>query len=295
MHFKNELVMNSTNYFSLIVVLFFLFLTSNNYAQYFNYKSNSSEIDTLYYLPDSAIFISQYAIAGEVYHVHTRFEPPVGWDSYKIKEIDFLFSQMAIGDTLDEVRFFKDTLSTLVYSQPVGVILDSNDVYPNWYKLILPENSPSINGVIEIPVYVIDLFSLCITGQPFSSGHTIGFFENSQSWGPTNDYPIKLVVERIVTGIDENKNQINDYVLYQNYPNPFNPVTTIEYYLPHSNFVTLKVFDSLGKEVVNLINELKSMGHHKTQFDASSLSSGIYFYKLETNDFVSTKKLLIVK
>jgi len=286
--------MKTTNHFFLMVFLSFFFLVQNNYSQNFNFKT-VTEIDTLYYLPDSATFLSQYSIALEVFNTHTRFEPPVGWDYYKIKEIDFLFSQMVIGDTLSEVGFYKDTLNTLVYSEPIGIALDTINVYPNWYKIILSENSPSISGVIEIPVYVIDLFSLCITEQTFASGHTIGFFDGSQSWGTTSDYPIKLIIERDFTGIEEENNTINDYMLYQNFPNPFNPATTIEFYLPHSSFVTLKIFDSLGKEVTSLINESKSIGHHKIQFDASNLSSGIYFYEFKANDFVSTKKLLLVK
>jgi len=286
--------MKTTNHFFLIFFLSFVFLVQNSYSQNTSYKT-VTDIDTLYYLPDSATFLSQYSIALEVFNTHTRFEPPVGWDYYKIKEIDFLFSQMVIGDTLSEVGFYKDTLNTLVYSEPIGIALDTIDVYPNWYKIILSENSPTISGIIEVPAYVIDLFSLCITDQTFASGHTIGFFDSSQSWGTTSDYPIKLIIERDLTGIGEENSTINDYALYQNYPNPFNPATTIEFYLPHSSFVTLKVFDSIGKEVASLINESKSIGHHKIQFDASNLSSGIYFYELKANDFVSTKKLLLVK
>jgi hypothetical protein len=286
--------MKTTNHFFLIVLLSFFFLVQNNYSQNFIHKT-VSEIDTLYYLPDSATFLSQYSIALEVFNIHTRFEPPIGWDYYKIKEIDFLFSQMVIGDTLSEVKFYKDTLNTLVYTESVGVVLDTTNVYPNWYKVNLSESFPTISGVIEIPAYVIDLFSLCSTEQTFTSGHTIGFFDGSQSWGTTSDYPIKLVIERDITGIEEENNMINDYVLYQNYPNPFNPATTVEYYLHHTSFVTLKVFDCLGKEVVNLINESQTTGHHKILFDASNLSSGIYFYELKANNFVNTKKLLLVK
>lgn len=99
-----------------------------------------------------------------------------------------------------------------------------------------------------------------------------------------------------ITDVSENTGSLPRTVqLLQNYPNPFNPATTIEFYLPNSSFVTLKIFDSLGKEVVNLINESKSIGHHRIQFDASNLSSGIYFYELKANDFVNTKKLLLVK
>ena len=88
---------------------------------------------------------------------------------------------------------------------------------------------------------------------------------------------------------------VKDYDLFQNYPNPFNPATTITYQLPKSGSVTLKIYDMLGKEVMTLVNEQKEMGRYTVQFDASSLASGMYVYQLRANDFVSTKKMLLLK
>ena len=86
-----------------------------------------------------------------------------------------------------------------------------------------------------------------------------------------------------------------EYTLFNNYPNPFNPITTINYQLPKSGSVTLKIFDILGKEVKTLVNEQKEMGKYTVQFDASSLASGMYVYQLRVNDYTSTKKMLLVK
>jgi hypothetical protein len=85
------------------------------------------------------------------------------------------------------------------------------------------------------------------------------------------------------------------YNLEQNYPNPFNPVTKINFDLPKSGFVTLKVYDILGQEVVTLVNETKNSGSYIVDFDGSSISSGMYFYKLESNGFVATKKMMLIK
>jgi hypothetical protein len=85
------------------------------------------------------------------------------------------------------------------------------------------------------------------------------------------------------------------YKLSQNYPNPFNPVTKINYALPKSGFVTLKVYDMLGREVVSLVNENKVSGNYSVDFNASSLTSGVYFYRLEVNGFVDTKKMMLIK
>ena len=83
--------------------------------------------------------------------------------------------------------------------------------------------------------------------------------------------------------------------LLYNYPNPFNPSTTIKYQLKEPGFVSLKVYDILGKEVVTLVQENKSAGFYNVNFDASKLSSGLYIYRLRVNDFVENKKMLLTK
>ncbi|MDQ3019997.1 MAG: T9SS type A sorting domain-containing protein [Bacteroidota bacterium] len=86
-----------------------------------------------------------------------------------------------------------------------------------------------------------------------------------------------------------------EFKLDQNYPNPFNPETVISYQLAVNSFVTLKVYDVIGKEVITLVNEKKSPGKYSVEFDGSNLSNGIYFYKIESGKFVSTKKMLLIK
>lgn len=85
------------------------------------------------------------------------------------------------------------------------------------------------------------------------------------------------------------------FSLSQNYPNPFNPVTTINYQLPMSGNVTLKVFDVLGKEVASLVNEKKEAGSYTVEFSVTNLASGTYFYRLKAGDFIQTKKMIILK
>lgn len=83
--------------------------------------------------------------------------------------------------------------------------------------------------------------------------------------------------------------------LEQNYPNPFNPTTTISFSIPERHFVSLKIYDLLGREVATLINEEKDQGYHKIIFDGFHLKSGIYFYKIQTGDYIETKKALLLK
>ena len=86
-----------------------------------------------------------------------------------------------------------------------------------------------------------------------------------------------------------------DYNLSQNYPNPFNPSTSINYSIPIGGIVKLKVFDVLGREVATLVNTQQKTGNHKIEFNASKFASGIYFYTLQINDFISTKKMVLLK
>ena len=85
------------------------------------------------------------------------------------------------------------------------------------------------------------------------------------------------------------------FILDQNYPNPFNPTTRISFYVPQNSFVTLKIYDLLGTEISTLVNEDRVAGYHKIEFDATQLSSGIYFYKLSAGNFSDMKKMTVLK
>ncbi len=86
-----------------------------------------------------------------------------------------------------------------------------------------------------------------------------------------------------------------EFALEQNYPNPFNPATTINYSIPEAGNVEMKVYDILGNEVATLVSEIKAPGNYSAMFDASSLASGIYIYTLRANNFVQTKKMILMK
>jgi len=85
------------------------------------------------------------------------------------------------------------------------------------------------------------------------------------------------------------------FKLFQNYPNPFNPTTNIKYQITNTSFVTLKVYDILGREAATLVNEKLQPGSYEVSFDGSNFSSGIYFYKLQAGNFTETRKMLMVK
>ena len=96
-------------------------------------------------------------------------------------------------------------------------------------------------------------------------------------------------------GVQKEQLSSNSFYLHNNYPNPFNPYTKIKYFIPALSFVTIKVFDLLGKEVATLVNEEKAAGEYEIEFDGKGLSSGMYYYKLTVNDFSQTKKMILLR
>jgi hypothetical protein len=111
-------------------------------------------------------------------------------------------------------------------------------------------------------------------------------------------------VSNLPVGVEDEDNFVADaFSLEQNYPNPFNPSTSIRYTISsvissgakQSQMVTLKVYDVIGNEVAILVNEEKPSGSYEVKFDASELSSGIYFYKLQAGSLVETKKMILLR
>ena len=97
------------------------------------------------------------------------------------------------------------------------------------------------------------------------------------------------------TSIEKDIETPNEYLLFQNYPNPFNPSTKISWQSPVSSHQSLKVYDLLGNEIATLVNESKPAGSYEVEFDASELTSGIYFYELQSGSFIETKKMILIK
>ncbi|MBK9098256.1 MAG: T9SS type A sorting domain-containing protein [bacterium] len=113
----------------------------------------------------------------------------------------------------------------------------------------------------------------------------------------------KIDLDLVVTGIDFSEQVVSDFILEQNYPNPFNPSTKIKYTIPNviamgtkqSQSVTIKVYDILGSEVATLVNEEKSSGTYEVDFNATGLTSGVYFYTLNAGEIVQTKKMILIR
>ena len=166
-----------------------------------------------------------------------------------------------------------------------------------------------------------DVYCFAVSGTNLFAGTGDGVFlstDNGTSWtaastGLTNGYVYALAVSgtnlfagtyggvwrRPLSEMTPVRSPTTDtpthFALDQNYPNPFNPSTTIRFDIPSRLFVTLKVFDILGREVASLVSEQLSTGHHSRVWKAADMPSGMYFYRLQAGSFAETKKLLLVK
>jgi hypothetical protein len=125
-------------------------------------------------------------------------------------------------------------------------------------------------------------------GQPM-----IGVASNSSNNNFAGFWSLPI---ELITSIEQISKSIpKEFRLEQNYPNPFNPSTAIEFALPKVSKVTLKIYDILGREVTTLLDEEMQPGEYKVVFEANELASGVYFYRLQTQDFVRVKKLMLLK
>lgn len=116
-------------------------------------------------------------------------------------------------------------------------------------------------------------------------------FLDRWNYGPK--FPIRIL--DAVNSVDNSEQSPKNFILYQNYPNPFNPLTHIDFYLPKAENVKLSIFDATGSEVDVLVNTFMNEGMHSINFNASNLSSGIYFYKLATEEIQQVNKMLLLK
>lgn len=143
--------------------------------------------------------------------------------------------------------------------------------------LHLVSNSPAIDNGTGTDAPIADFDG---NPRPSGMGYDIGAYEYQ--------FPSDIDINRI--------NNISlGFILFQNYPNPFNPVTRIKYSIPKTNFVSIKVYDILGQEVATLVNEEKSPGNYRVNFNAGNLASGIYIYRISAGIFISSKKMLLLK
>jgi photosystem II stability/assembly factor-like uncharacterized protein len=231
-----------------------------------------------------------------------RFKPdPVYPDEFVYDTINTGFASHRIYDvTLSGNNLFAAAVDGIYKT-------DRNNI--NWVRVFQTINNSAFYKILSINNVLVICSSIYIYTS-IDSGNTWNLLYTAlpnkpiKTMGNNSDYLYVSIgntglIKRPVAGLIGVK-QISsetpfNYVLYQNYPNPFNPSTKIGYELPKAANVSVKIFDILGKEISELVNQFQQAGKYETVFDGKNLPGGIYFYKIKTDNFESTKKMMLVK
>jgi hypothetical protein len=192
-----------------------------------------------------------------------------------------------------------------------GVVAEGSPYEEDWPDYIAPENGSNVElhyGPVGNPRYAgVGFKGVFPNGSQPGAVVYIGFPFETITTEANRDTLMQRVYEyfEILTGIEEDISQgeiPRVYQLLQNYPNPFNPSTNIEYTLPATSFVQIRVFDILGREVANLVEQTQKAGKYRVIFGGTNLASGVYVYRLEAKgsdterrSFVQTKKMLFLR
>lgn len=218
-------------------------------------------------------------------------------DSGYPAKLDFLYWHvLPTGNFILNPENVQDT----IYIYQWGSLLSNSGYDPD-----APEeewNMESGEGTIPHAVtgvgYIIDTLEYAIVHDNWSStpeNIAVPWQNSNQSIQNVNAMMFVHVPDSIPVSLNYNNNVLYTYRICQNYPNPFNPCTTIEFFLPHICEVSLKIFNIQGVEVTTVVSERLEAGKHQYKWNALQLANGIYFYRLKTNEFVETKKMILIR
>jgi hypothetical protein len=195
------------------------------------------------------------------------------------------------------INVFRMTLGTTSNSVN-GEVNSAAPVAPLKYANVYVKNGNTFVGYKTTASDGIYHINSIPTGTLKIIADRIGYKSDSTTVNITrsNIDSVNFYLTKLSIGIEPVSTEIPDkYLLYQNYPNPFNPATNIRYQLKENSFVTLKIYNLLGKEIATLVNENQKAGIYETTFKADNLPSGIYFYRIAAGDFSETKKMILIK
>ena len=209
------------------------------------------------------------------------------------------------------------------YSGQTGVHSRYESTLINNYNSQILYSGDSLIHIVDIPGYVfntlyenyiyVDSVLKCDSIAKAFAGNTTSSVYYSKFWELSKGFTTKLFKEasfkldcliytawidaQSQTFVENGTKQgsILNFTLFQNYPNPFNPVTSIQYSINSGQFISLKIYDILGNEVSELVNEYRNAGSYQVKFDGTNLSSGVYFYKLQTDNNIEIKKMTLLK
>jgi hypothetical protein len=160
------------------------------------------------------------------------------------------------------------------------------------------QNTAFFKMPVELKITFSDATDTLITINNDVNNEVFNFVFSKEPTTLVFDPQVNIILKAANTtlvSVEDGEQLPLEFKLEQNYPNPFNPSTTIRFTLPEKEFVTLKIYDVMGDEVAVLLNEEKETGAHSTEFDASRLASGTYFYKLQAGNNIETRKMILLK
>lgn len=208
-------------------------------------------------------------------------------------------------------QYVSDNGQTPTDSSVIGVTIDVGNERVLTAPLgnsagFYPDACKPVNGGTQLSKYKgrTSTDSSAVIGKVSGNYVVVTGFQDPRYFKPVNQFKAYLAAligyvksnGGTVTSVTNPLSSVAEkYSLSQNYPNPFNPTTKINFAIPSNGFVSLKVFDISGKEVMTLVNKNMTTGSYSVDFNGAFLSSGVYFYRLQSNDFVETKKMMLVK
>ncbi|MFA5010439.1 MAG: T9SS type A sorting domain-containing protein [Ignavibacteria bacterium] len=216
---------------------------------------------------------------------------------FTYNQVNLMLGQATIND-LPTSAFYTGPMDTVYHRATVSLsgtpltwlvfTLDHPFVYDNTKSLIIQLEHRGASGSASY-----------IHGHTYLTGKKRTYSTTANPFGVQGQdaYIVNYGVDIGPNAIDPNVNlqTPKEYKLEQNFPNPFNPTTSINYSIPKSGLVTLKIYNIFGKEISTLVNEVKNSGNYSVDFNASNISSGLYFYELTSGSFVQTRKMMLIK
>jgi hypothetical protein len=227
----------------------------------------------------------------------------VYYNTEKVAEYPFTFNSTFLDNFEAEYE-----LGEGLVNHNKGIIQFTGDAYGN---IILPDGSN--HAALRVKIFRHTADTMFVAGIPLSTTEVkattyewytneskypvfgISYIEINVNGSITIDKQVDYNIETPTDVNDEPKQIVSGFELLQNYPNPFNPSTKISWQSSVGSHQTLKIYNILGTEVATLVDEYKPAGSYEVDFDASNLSSGVYLYKLQSGDFVQTRKMTLVK
>lgn len=184
--------------------------------------------------------------------------------------------------------------NVLVYSMATGVFMGSFAAAESVVGGVITD-LPGGGGGSFRDVNVDAAGNIMVVNSSFEAFRMFSPPDGPNSFTTNSPYSIDVDAGGVTSVIEISGTVPSEYSLEQNYPNPFNPTTNINFSISTSEFVTMKIYNALGQEVATVVNEFLNAGSYNVNFNAEYLASGMYIYKITTNSFVSTKKMLLLK